>query len=96
MHPKSIYEWSYYRLGENVARPLVKISARSINIWGSKAQPPPSPPRLSPKKEPIHDAELISKTLKILEFTTTYAILMKLSSQICILITSFHWQNLGT
>ena len=37
MHPKSIYEWSYYRLGENVARPLVKISARSINIWGSKA-----------------------------------------------------------
>ena len=38
--------------------------------------------RLLPQKQPIHDAESIWKTLKILEFTTTYAILMKLSPQI--------------
>ena len=47
-----------------------------------------------PKKGPIHDGESIRKTLKILKFTTTHAILMKLLPQICILIRSFNWQNL--
>ena len=30
-------------------------------------------PKTPPKKEPLHDIELIRKTLKILDFTTTYA-----------------------
>ena len=38
--------------------------------------------------------ELIQKNLKIFHFTTTYSILMKLTTDI-ILIRSFIWQNLG-
>ena len=48
----------------------------------------------NPKKWPLHDAESIRKTLKILNSTTAHAILMKLLPQICILIRSFNWQNL--
>ena len=43
--------------------PLAKISARSNNIWGSKAQNPP-------KKDHFIDAESIRKSLKICNFTT--------------------------
>ena len=45
---------------------LVRISARSNNIWG--------------RKDHFVNAESLPKTLKIDNFTTIYAILMKLTS----------------
>ena len=58
--------FSYYRL------PMVKVSARSNNIWGSEG----------PKRCQFMDTESWQKTLKIFNFTTTYAILMKLTTDI--------------
>ena len=54
---------------------LVKISARLNNIWGSKG------PKL-PRKGHFMNVESIRKTLKIFNFTTTNAILMKLTTDI--------------
>ena len=54
---------------------MVKFPARSNNIWGSKG------PKV-PKKGHFMDRESIQKTLKILNFTATYAILMELIAYI--------------
>ena len=51
---------------------MVKVSARSNNIWGSEA----------PKKGHFMDIESVQKSSKIFSFTTTYAILLKLTTDI--------------
>ena len=56
---------------------MVKVSARSNNIWGSEG----------PKKGHFMDIESIQKSSKIFNFTTTYGILLKLTTDI--------YQNLG-
>ena len=55
--------------------PLVKISAKLNNIWESRTQNPL-------QRDPLIDAESIRKTLKVFNFTTTKAILMKLITDI--------------
>ena len=55
--------------------PLIKISARLNNIWRSNAQNPY-------KWDSFMDTESIRKTLKIFNFTTRNAILMKLTTDI--------------
>ena len=64
-------------------QPLVKISARLNNIWGSK-----SPKH--PKRGHFMDAQSIQKTLNIFNCTTTYAILMKVTTNMY-LIKVFHF-----
>ena len=61
--------FSYWRL------PMVKVSARSNNIWGSKD------PNFA-KRGHFMGTESIKQILKIFNFTTTYAILMKLTTDI--------------
>ena len=51
---------------------MVKVSARSNNIWGSEA----------PKKGHFMDIESVQKSSKFFSFTTTYAILLKLTTDI--------------
>ena len=52
--------------------PLVKVSARPSSVWGVRAQK-------TLKRGRFMDAESIQKTFN---FTTTYAILMKLTTDI--------------
>ena len=59
----------YWRL------PLVKISARANNIWESKG------PK-NPKRGNFIDAESIRRTFKTFNFTSIFAILMKLTTDI--------------
>ena len=55
---------------------MVKVSATSNNIWGSKGA------KNRKKGEHFMDTESIQKTFKIFHFTTPYAILIKLTSDI--------------
>ena len=52
-------------------------------------------PKKSSKRTIFMDTESIQKTLKFFNFTTTFAILMKLIANIYILIRAFIRQNLG-
>ena len=67
--------------------PLVKLSAKLGNIWkrGRGGRPP-----IPPKKGHFMDAESVQKTLKIYNLTTTYGILVKLTT-IMYLHKTFHF-----
>ena len=66
--------------------PLVKISGIPDNFWGSKGLNPPPPPQ----EGHFMDAESVRKILKIYNFTTTNAILMKLT-KVMYLHKTFHF-----
>ena len=81
-----------------VRLPVVNILARSNYIWVSKSRKPP-------KKSHFMDVKSIRKMLKILNFTTTIAMLMKLSKYLYLIevfnlvkpcgITHWVWEGIN-
>ena len=72
--PKKLafFEDSWKTAFLSLALPLVKISAKSDNIWESKG------PK-NPKRGPCHGCWISTKNVEIFILTTTNAILMKLT-----------------